>query len=496
MNLTTDPWVPVIVADGTQKKVSLTELFAHANEIRDISVKPHEKVAVLRLLICITQAALDGPEDITGWETCRDTIPAKARAYLLKWQAAFELFGDDPRFLQVPGLKAGKEEGAGNPATKLDLTLSSGNNASIFDNSAGLRRVVPEERLALTLLTFQCFAPGGRIGVAKWNGTDTAGKGSSNHAPCIPSGMLHTFLQSEFLLDTLHLNLLNKEESADAVNWGCPVWEMPVLSTGHKDAIKNATTSYLGRLVPLSRAIRLHPDGEEIILANGIDYPLYPIFRDPAATVIQRKEGPGLLGVSLDRSVWRQLSAITVKRVTTRDELCGPLALKNLAEDRGATLWIAGLATDKAKIEDVIDATYDIPPGMFRDAGHKLYEEGIALADLWQGAVKESIKAYAKKLELKPPYDRGRQYFWTLIEQQVPALLKLASAPETAGDLKTTDWGTALKKAASAAFEFACPHMTPRQIEAFAIGRQQLFLAKPKDEPKSSKKPSESKKSA
>ena len=212
MNLHLDPWLPVITADGARRSLSLRDVFASAHEIRDLSAKPHEKIALLRLLICIAQAALDGPENFDAWETCRDSIPAKAAAYFAKWQAAFELFGDGARFLQVPGLKPGKEDGEGNPATKLDLALASGNNASIFDNASGDPRAVQAERLALTLLTFQCFAPGGRIGIAKWNGADTAGKGSSNHAPCIPSGMLHTFLHGGSLLETLHLNLLNKEE--------------------------------------------------------------------------------------------------------------------------------------------------------------------------------------------------------------------------------------------------------------------------------------------
>ena len=161
---------------------------------------------------------------------------------------------------------------------------------------------------------------------------------------------------------------------------------MPVTTAGDKAAIANATTTYLGRLVPLSRAVRLHADGLEMILANGLDYPLFPMFREPAATVVQRKEGPGILGVSLGRSVWRQLSAITVKRRTDKDALSGPLALTNLADGRGATLWIGALATDKAKIEDVVEAAYDVPAGMFRDAGRKLYEEGIALAEAWEFA--------------------------------------------------------------------------------------------------------------
>ena len=109
----------------------------------------------------------------------------------------------------------------------------------------------------------------------------------------------------------------------------------------------------------------------------------------------------------------------------------------------------------------------------------------------------KSIKAYAATLKLEPPpYDRGRQHFWTRIEQHVPELLKLAGTPETAGDLKETAWGTAAKRAAHAAYEFACAHQTPRQIEAFAIGRQQLFLPKPKDPSAPAKKSARTKQSA
>lgn len=484
MNLIIDPWIPVIGGDGRQRLVSLNDLFASAHEIRDLSAKPHEKIALLRLLICITQAALDGPKDFDAWETCREEIQPAVKRYLEKWRAAFELFGEGPRFLQMPGLKATKEEGEGNPATKLDLTLASGNNASLFDNSAGNPRAVEPGRLALTLLAFQCFSPGGRIGVAKWNGADTPNKGSSNHAPCTPSSMLHTFLQGHSLLETIHLNLLNKEEGSDLglKGWGRPVWEMPVTKAGDKEAISNATGSYLGRLVPLSRAIRLDETGRQMILANGLDYPLAPTFREPAATMVDRDDGPAVLGVLLGRSIWRQLSAITVKRRSNKDAISGPLALRNIDGSQSCTLWIGALATDKAKIEDVVEAAYDVPAGMFRDAGRKLYEEGVALAGLWQEAVSKSVKAYAGTMKLEPvPYDRARHSFWTAIEQHVPTLLKLADKPEEAGDLKVSEWGKRIKEAAHAAFEFACPHQTPRQIQAYAIGLQQLFLPKPKD---------------
>ena len=497
MNLTHDPWLPVIGADGRKHLISLDSLFASAHEIRDLSMKPHEKIAVLRLLICITQAALDGPKDFDAWESCRAAIQPAAKCYLEKWQSSFELFGDALRFLQVPGLKAAKVDGEGIPATKLDLTLASGNNASLFDNSAGVSRAVEPGRLALTLLAFQCFSPGGRIGVAKWNDADTPGKGSSNHAPCTPSSMLHTFLQGGALLETIHLNLLNKEEGSDLgpKGWGRPVWELPVNAASDNDAIANARGSYLGRLVPLSRSIRLDAEGRQMILANGLDYPLAPIFREPAATIVQRNDETAVLGVTLGRSIWRQLSAITVKRRSNKDAICGPLALRNNDGSQNCTLWIGALATDKAKIEDVVESSYDVPAGMFRDAGRKLYEEGVALAALWQDSVSKSVKAYAGTMKLEPaPYERARHFFWTAVEQHVHTLLKLTDKPEDAGDLKVSEWGKRVKEAAQASFEFACPHQTPRQIQAFAIGLQQLFLPKPKDPNASAKQTSKSKK--
>ena len=103
MNLTFDPWIPVIGDDGRQRSVSLHDLFASAHELRDLSVKPHEKIALLRLLTCITQAALDGPKDYDAWETCRGSIQSAAKCYLDKWSASFELFGDGLRFLQALG---------------------------------------------------------------------------------------------------------------------------------------------------------------------------------------------------------------------------------------------------------------------------------------------------------------------------------------------------------------------------------------------------------
>lgn len=480
MNLTIDPWIPALHADGRRALFSLQDLFAQAHDLRDLAVKPHERIALMRLLICITQAALDGPADEATWHQCQTLIQPRVRPYLEKWRASFEIFGEGPRFLQLPNLKPGNESDEGNAATKLDLALATGNNSTLFDNHAGSERALQSARLAVNLVVFQCFAPGGRIGVAKWNGKETASKGSSNHAPCTPSSMLHTLLQGDCLLQTLHLNLLSNETVADAFGlnrWGQPVWELPVKSADDALAIENATLTYLGRLMPLSRAVRLDAQGASIILANGLDYPIFPAFREATATIIKRKDDLAILPSSTARSLWRQLAAVSVRRRSASDSTCGPLALAHASSSVNTTLWVGALVTDKAKIEDVIESAYSLPPSMFSEFGRAAYEKGVAYAEEREGNLIQAVKAYASSLKVaEPAYNRARQLFWTRIEQHLSNLLELPSNTSLAADLPNCAWGRAVQAADHAAFEQSCPRQTPRQIEAYALGLRRLNL--------------------
>ena len=490
MNLTTDPWIPALRADGRRDLFSLQDLFAQAHELRDLSAKPHERVALMRLLLCITQAALDGPADEAEWEVCQPLIQPRVRDYLKRSQAAFEMFGDGQRFLQFSDLQPGKESAEGNATTKLDLALATGNNSTLFDNSAGEKRTLHTARIATSLLTFQCFSPGGRIGVAKWNGKETPGRGSSNHAPCTPSSMVHTFILGDHLLAGILRNLLTKETVTDAYGadrWGQPVWELPCEPSGDNAAQANATLTYLGRLVPLSRAIRLHDGGRALILAHGLDYPIFPAFREATATIVKRKAELAVLPASTARSLWRQLAAVSVKRRAGADATGGPLALNHVSDTADTTLWVGALVTDKAKIEDVVESTYSLPPGMFTDLGRAAYERGVAHAEEREGVLIQAVKGYAASLKIgAPPYDRARRHFWTRVEQNLATLFALARDYNLVADLPNSAWGKAVGDAARAAYEQSCPRQTPRQIEAYALGLRKLtYRSKPNLETKS-----------
>lgn len=515
MNLSTDPWIPIVWANGQPGTVSLCDAFALGEDIRDLAVRPHERVAVMRLLICIAQAALDGPTDDDDWKTCRAKIATATGSYLKRWENAFELFGDGQRFLQVEGLKKPGNENddeEGHSVSKLDLALATGNNSTLFDNGGGSDRAFAPTYVALTLLSFQCFSPCGTIGVALWNDAPTLGWGSypavkpgkSKHAPCLASNMLHSYLRGGTFLESLHRNLMTKDQIArfcgnDA--WGKPVWEeMPSKPTGQA-ATRNATQTYLGRLVPLSRAVRLEENCQSMMLANGLEYPDYQEgWREPSATIVTRTVKKQLKRVTLpaeiQKNMWRELHALTVIGVdkTTNG---GPAALQNLEEEEAFDMWVGGLvAQGNGKLVDTTESVFHVPAAMLGDTSQHVYEQGVRWAENSAFRLGRAVSTYHRELgdnlDRAEVRDRRQQIqnkvtaqFWTDIEQSVTQLLNVAANPERLGmknEWHKTDWGKAVWAAMSAAYEVACPHDTPRQVRAYALGLNTLYSAPKKGE--------------
>lgn len=482
MNLTLEPWIPALRADGRRKLFSLQDLFAQAHELRDLAVKPHERIALMRLLLCITQTALDGPADEAEWENCQPLIQPRVREYLVKWKAAFELFGNGPRFLQVkPGVVAAstpfmEKEGI----TRLNLSMASGeSNATLFDNSASDEREFSDAAAALSLLTYQCYSP-------------LLGRGYKGRSPCADESMLHTFLLGPTLLATLRLNLLTRETcdgSYSPHGMGRPLWEIWNSQKPSKNDEKILTMSYLGRLVPLSRAIWLDTP-TSMTLGNALVYDGFEDagYREASATVVSMKTKLVLLSAKADRAIWRELPAVCVNR-RQADGVSGPLAFRNPIPTTDVCIWVGALIFPKknAKIEDFIESTYSLPAGMLSEFPRAAYETGVAFAesidDPGKGPLIRAIKEYSETLQIsKPAYDRARQQFWTRVEQHLSALFDLARNTDLAADLPNCAWGKAVQTAAFAAYEQSCPRQTPRQIQAYALGLRKLTF-RPKSNP-------------
>ena len=519
-NLTLEPWIPALRADGRRKLFSLQDLFAQAHELRDLAVKPHERIALMRLLLCITQAALDGPADEADWENCQPLIQPRVREYLEKWKAAFELFGDGQRFLQTSGLKAEKQSGDKTRATKLDLALATGNNATLFDNRAAEERPMEVARSAMNLLAFQCFTPSEIVGAGTWNKAAIP-KRTGRQAPCSASSIVHTFVLATNLRETIWLNLFDRELVTDLYGgqgWGFPLWEKPLVSPSDSDSRHNATKTYLGRLVPQSRLVTLASDNRTILLVDGIvEYQLFDdpkkpqliVFREPHSTVLADEDQLAVLRGNVSKSLWRELGAVVAKRKGERSVQEGPPALTRRPLDRDVTVWIGSLVTTKDEgIVDCIEGRYSLPKEMFDQFGRAAYEKGVEfavshakrLAGL-HGACSRYRFGLSHKVSTEEDFDtkvermpRGEKQnlrdwlasaearFWTSVEQKLSALLDLPRNKDLVADLPNCAWGKAVQAAAFDAYEQSCPRQTPRQIEAYVLGLRKLTF-RPKTNP-------------
>lgn len=481
-NLVTDPWVPVRYPDKSDL-VSLETLFMEAEKIVDLDCVPHERISIIRLLVCITQSVFEPPEDSDEWDGYGDGMETTIPKYLNGADILphFELFGDGPRFLQVSFDKKPDPVSA----SKLIPHLATGNNATLFDQEGGTsNRSFGAPILAKALLVFQCFYP-------------LYGAGYKGKGPCVDGNMLHTVILGANLLEIIKLNCLDErliriKFSMEGI--GRPIWELDA-SDPEFEAV--ATQSYLGRLVPMHRSLWFLDDSSGFYLRkDGLIYPTFESFIESTATVVLRKKKDAverrLLPARLDKAIWRDLHAITVLR-ESENELRAPLNLQSHGHEfsEEVPLWIGALVTDlKAKILDVLESRITVPEAMFGRDGRELYQNGILWAETQSNQLYGAVKRYgASLMNDKPPTDLAKQYYWTALEGSVDRLLSIVKDPDLLGGRPFGEgndaWSDAVWVAARDAFERVCPRQTPRQLQAFATGLKSL---KPRGKKKNSKR--------
>jgi hypothetical protein len=376
----------------------------------------------------------------------------------------------------------------------LDCRLSSGNNSALFDQEASPEgRDFEDSEIALHLVTFLNFSTGGKVGQAEWNKKKYSD--STFAAPCIKCA--HTFVMGDRLLDTLFFNLLCKEgefgiNTFPNGEWGKPVWEHFPQNEKDIATFENAAHTYLGRLVPFSRFIKVLDSKRCIIGPTHKAYKIehLPSFREPTTTVKTSSKGELFyLPLSSERHMWRELDAILSFKAcddSSGGEKGPPVLGKFLNEvdesqNAQVEIWVGGLETgaQAAKLSDMLEWRFRIPLELLDSNRLMQYENGVVLAEKGEWVLKESVKECFKTLNLDTkviPLSKAKTVFWSYLDRNYPVLF------ETAGDdnaFLSDRWHPVVYQGMMQAYEQTCPQNTPRQIQAFAKGAQKLRLKKP-----------------
>jgi CRISPR system Cascade subunit CasA len=520
MNVAFDPWIPAVTTTGERKLVSLCAILTEGEKFADLAVRPHERVSLMRLFLCVAHAALDGPKNYPEWLEVPRRLPDAAQKYLTHWkddEDAFELYHKEKPWLQVADLKGVDNAGKTSPVALLDSEMATGNNSTLFDHQGSLTsRMIEPARLALNLLTFQNFSSGGGAPVAQWKDTKTSQVGNPD-APCLSQSMGHCLLRGRNLSETMHLNLptyddvtrvyreysydkKRKQDIFTGVGVGKPVWETFPTSPDDSISVSNATRTYLGRLVPVSRWIRLIKDTDQMYCCNGFKYGThkdgFPAEPTAAVRLITKKDKKGgetterrVVGISPGRATWRELSALLVKRAA--DGLGGPLSMVNAPHDDAYDFHVCAMTRDQASMDIGIESVFHLSP-MFQP-NLPIYSIEIETAEKTSWRLRSAIEIYrtamdadwTPRINRTQAKDQGKLrnrlaqaallFYWTAVEKNLPLLMAHIDKIGTDSAIPMRDnWRDTLFSTVCEAYRIACGQETPRQIRAFAKGWQRL----------------------
>ena len=485
MNVAFDPWIPVVTATGDRTLASLCSVLTEGEKYLDLAVRPHERVSLMRLFLCVAHAALNGPKDYDEWEQVPSKLPDAARTYLEEWKDSFELFHPTKPWLQIAELRPAKEndEHAFTPLAKLDFAMASGNCSALFDHDGmnNTNRHFDSEQMALGLLTIQNFSTCGLLSRPFWGGDATPN--SAKDAPCIASSMYHVFLAGKDLKETICINICDFEElrrlcSGDG--WlGQPIWENPPKTPADAGSV----ITFLGRLVPVSRAIRLIKGRSVMLYGEALRYPVFPDFsREFNAAVVvsssKNKQERKLVSARLNVRPWRQLDAILQYNLS-KQSIDHALNLDHL-EGQSIDLWVGALIRNPGKqdILDSVESRFHIPQMLRSSTGCESYAEEVQKA---QGAERLLDSAiYLYRTALDPIEGKGLgstaiSHYWTTIEKNLSLLIAHIEAIGTDEAFPTREaWRKMLYSSALDSYKVACGRETPRQIKAFAKGWRKL----------------------
>lgn len=330
-NLIDEPWIPI----ADVGRVSLRQVFSNP-EYRSLGGNPVQKIALMKLLLAIAQAA-QTPVDEPAWRALgADGLAQCCLDYLQQWHERFYLYGEKP-FLQMPEvevliqvrtgarIKASKTPGkvieaeiSGSPKSMgagFYPDLPSDNNTML--SHATFKKELTDADKALLVVTFMNFAFGGKrveADMLSLAGLEIGNRYSASAGPSLGGwvGQLHCFPVTGSLQCDIWANILTHGDIDRLKRWpqglGNPPWERMPKSESDNVA-KNHKNTYQVCLVALSRFVLLKNEG--IFYLDGLRCPsVKEGWYEPSLILNSAGADIKVKYVDTEKRPWRELQAL------------------------------------------------------------------------------------------------------------------------------------------------------------------------------------------
>ncbi len=308
-NLVDEPWIPV----ADYGRASLKQIFQNP-EYQSLGGNPVQKIALMKLLLAIAQAAATPVSEKEHETSSFDGLAKSCIDYLEHWHDRFYLYGPEP-FLQMPASAQAKVQ----PYGAVIPEVATGNTTLLTQIQAS--DLMNDADRAILLITLMSFALSGKktdnaivLSPGYTGKQNDKGKPSSGKfGPAVGYfGFLHNFYFGETLQQGIWVNLLTSEQVKKTKMFpegvGVPPWEK--MPQGEDDNTARALRrSLMGRLVPLSRFCLLKEVG--LHYTEGIAHDGFKEgVADPSIAINYSGTEPKALWVNPEKRPWRELTSL------------------------------------------------------------------------------------------------------------------------------------------------------------------------------------------
>ncbi|TVS17241.1 MAG: type I-E CRISPR-associated protein Cse1/CasA [Gammaproteobacteria bacterium] len=485
-NLLDEPWIPV----ADHGRVSLLDVFSNP-VYRSLGGNPVEKIALLKLLLAIAQAAVT-PETEDEWRSLgSDGVAARCLEYLERWRDRFFLYGTAP-FLQMPAAVSAKVQ----PFGAVRPEVSTGNTTVL--SQIQIQRPMAAADQAILLLTLMGFALSGKktdnslvltpgyAGKMNDKGKPSTGKPGPGVGHM---GFLHNFLLGGQLQQSIWLNLLTHRQISRMKIYpggvGVPPWEQ-MLKGEDCQAARELRRSLMGRLVPMCRFCLLTQNG--LHYSEGLAHPSYKEgVVDPSMAVNNAGKEPKALWVNPEKKPWRELSAL--------------LSFLEQGESQGFQSWQLRVGIDRARdiaesfaiwsgglrvtsnageqyasgSDDFVESEIWLPCAVLGESWFQQMKAEMDAMDTLARNLYGRVSSFYREQQVDNAKagrlaERATHLFWQLCERDFQTLVDSCDQTEADATQRRRLRST-FAAHVHRAFDQLCPRDTARQLDAWAKHR-------------------------